>query len=124
METIPLILLVDDEPDFLDNLSLTLEMAGYQQVTAADGFEALQILQARPVALIVSDINMPHMGGYQFHNLVRLNPEWLKIPFLFLTGCRFLSEREIRYGKALGIDDYLAKPISANDLLLAIRDRV
>jgi CheY-like chemotaxis protein len=124
METAPYILLVDDEPDFLDNLSLALEMAGCHPVTAADGIEALQILQKRPIDLIVADINMPNMGGYQLYNAVRQHSEWKKIPFLFLTGCRFLSENEIRYGKTLGINDYLTKPISVNDLILAIKNKL
>ena len=124
METTPSILLVDDEPDFLDNLSLALEMAGCQPITATDGFEALQALQSQPIDLIVADINMPNMGGYQLFRLIRRNPRWTRIPFLFLTGCRFLSEAEIGYGKALGVDGYLIKPISVNDLLSAIKDKL
>jgi CheY-like chemotaxis protein len=120
METTSSILLVDDEPDLLDNLSLTLTMAGYQTVTARDGLEALEILQTRPVALILSDINMPYMGGYQLYQHVHENPRWTTIPFIFLTGCRFLSDGEIRYGKALGVDEYLAKPVRAEQLLLAV----
>lgn len=124
METPPSILLVDDEPDFLDNLSLALEMAGCQPVTAVDGVEALQVLQNRSIDLIVADINMPKMGGYQLYKSVRQRPEWVNIPFLLLTGCRFLSESEIYYGKTLGIDEYLTKPISVNDLLLAIKNKL
>jgi CheY-like chemotaxis protein len=124
METMPVILLVDDEPDFLENLSLTLEMAGYHPLTAANGVEAWRVLQTQSIDLIVSDIGMPHMGGYQLQALVRQHPQWQKIPFVFLTGCRFLSEGEIRYGKTLGIEVYLAKPISTNDLLQVIKDRV
>ena len=124
METTPSILLVDDEPDFLDNLSLALEMAGCQPITATDGFEALQALQNQPIDLIVADINMPNMGGYQLYRLIRRNPCWTGIPFLFLTGCRFLSEAEIGYGKTLGVDGYLSKPISVNELLAAVKDKV
>ena len=124
METIPCVLLVDDEPDFLDNLSLALEMAGCQPITATNGFEALQVLQSQPIDLIVADINMPNMGGYQLYRLIRRNPRWIGIPFLFLTGCRFVSEAEIGYGKRLGVDGYLIKPISVNELLSAIKDKL
>jgi CheY-like chemotaxis protein len=120
MQAPPSILLVDDEPDLLDNLSLTLVMAGYQTVTAKDGLEALVMLQTQPVTMIVADINMPHMGGYQLYQKVRDNPQWTAIPFLFLTGCRFLSDGEIRYGKAMGVDEYLVKPIRAEELLLVV----
>src|ERR1051325_4258603 len=124
MKTIPSILLVDDEPDFLDNLSLALEMVGCHPLIAADGFEALKLLQIQPVDLIVADINMPSMNGYQLYQQVRRNPQWQEIPFLFLTGCRFLSEGEIRYGKTLGINEYFSKPISVNELLLAINNKL
>jgi CheY-like chemotaxis protein len=124
METIPSILLVDDEPDFLDNLSLALEMAGCQPITATDGFEALRALQTHSIDLIVADINMPNMGGYQLYRLIRRNPRWTEIPFLFLTGSRFLSEAEIGYGKTLGVDGYLIKPISVNDLLAAVKTKL
>lgn len=120
MEKTPSILLVDDEPDFLDNLSLTLQMAGYQTVTARDGVEALAILQTRPVDLIVSDISMPHLDGYKLHEQVRKDSRWATIPFLFLTGCSFLSAAEISYGKTLGVDEYFTKPIRAEELLLAV----
>jgi CheY-like chemotaxis protein len=120
MQAISSILLVDDEPDLLDNLSLPLVMAGYQTITARDGLEALDILQTRPVDLILADINMPHMGGYQLYQRVRENPQWAAIPFLFLTGCRFLSDGEIRYGKDMGVDEYLVKPIRTEQLLLVV----
>ena len=124
MEMTPSILLVDDEPDFLDNLSLALEMAGCQPITATNGLEALQVLQSQPIDLIVADINMPNMGGYQLYRLIRRNPRWSGIPFLFLTGCRFLSEAEIGYGKRLGVDGYLIKPLSGNELLSAVKDKL
>jgi CheY-like chemotaxis protein len=120
MDTDCSILLIDDEPDLLENLSLTLNMAGYSTITAADGFEALDALQNQPVGLILSDISMPSMDGYQLYNRIREDPQWSKIPFIFLTGCRFLSDKEIRYGKALGVDEYLAKPIRSEQLLLAV----
>jgi CheY-like chemotaxis protein len=121
MKTSASILLVDDQPDLLDNLSLTLGMAGYQAVTASDGFEALAVLQRQPVDLILSDITMPRLDGYQLYHRVRQNPEWAQIPFLFLTGCGFLSDGEIRYGKALGVDEYLSKPIRSRELLAAVQ---
>jgi two-component system OmpR family response regulator len=124
METKLSILLVDDEPDLLDNLSLTLEMAGYQTITANDGFEALNVLQTKPVGLILADISMPCMDGYQLFNQIRENPKWTTIPFIFLTGCRFLSDKEIRYGKDMGVDEYLTKPIRSEQLLLAVLSKL
>ena len=122
MSGTPLILLVDDQPDFLDNMSLTLEAAGYQTLVAANGYEALSALNLEAVDLILSDIGMPHMGGYQLYQHVKNNPHWQRIPFVFITGYEFLSESEIKYGKKLGIRGYLTKPIRAVELLLAVED--
>jgi CheY-like chemotaxis protein len=116
------ILVVDDQTDFLDNVSLTLQAAGYNTITASDGVEALTALSDNQITLILSDIGMPNMGGYQFFQKTRQNPHWAKIPFLFLTGYEFLSENEVVYGKKLGINGYLTKPIRANELLLAVEN--
>ena len=123
-ETKSSILLVDDDPDLLDNLSLTLEMAGYQTVTATDGAEALTALEGHAVALILSDISMPCLDGYQLFDRIQDNPEWGEIPFIFLTGCRFLSDNEIRYGKKLGVEEYLTKPIRSEQLLLTVLSKL
>lgn len=122
MNTETSILLVDDQPDFLENVCIALEAAGYHTVSASDGLEAISALASSHVDLIVSDIGMPHMGGYQLFQRVRQNPGWAKIPFVFLTGYEFLSENEILYGKKLGIRGYLTKPIRAAELLLAVEN--
>jgi len=113
------ILIADDQPDFLENVSLTLEAAGYRVLTADDGVKALTLLQSESVNLILADIAMPRMNGYQLHKRVRENPEWLTIPFILLTARSLNSD--IRYGKELGVDDYLTKPIQPEDLLAAVR---
>ena len=120
MEKLRTILLVEDQPDALDSLSLTLEMAGYQTVKAKGGYEALTVLRTWPIDLILSDIIMSNMGGYQLQKLVRETPEWAAIPFFFLTSCRFLSAGEIRYSKAMGVIEYLTKPVRPEELLAAI----
>jgi DNA-binding response OmpR family regulator len=116
------ILVVDDEPDLLDNVSLALETEGYQVLTAANGVEALARLQTNPIDLILADIAMPDMNGYQLYERVRQNPEWVTIPFIFLTARSLDSD--IRYGKELGVDDYLTKPIRAGDLLAVVRGKL
>jgi DNA-binding response OmpR family regulator len=116
------ILVVDDQPDLLSNLGLTLESGGYQVLTASDGTEALSILQTQSVDLILADIAMPRMNGYQLYEQVRDNPQWLNIPFLFLTARTLDSD--IRYGKELGVDDYLTKPIQPEDLLATVHGKL
>jgi two-component system alkaline phosphatase synthesis response regulator PhoP len=116
------ILLVDDQPDFLENLGLVLETANYRVLTARDGLRALSILKTQPVSLILSDIEMPSMNGYQLYHAVRTNPEWVTIPFLFLSGRDLDSD--IRHGKELGVDDYLLKPIRPRDLISIIQGKL
>jgi len=116
------ILVVDDQPELAESLRLTLASAGYDVVAAGNGVEALTALQARAIDLILADIAMPQMNGYQLFERVRENPRWIAIPFLFLTVRTMDSD--IRYGKELGADDYLTKPIQPEDLLAAIHGRL
>ena len=118
----PTILVADDQPDLQAMISLTLESAGFQVLRAGDGLEALAILQAQAVDLILADIAMPRMNGYQLYQRARENPRWLAIPFIFLTARSLDSD--IRYGKELGVDDYLSKPIEPEDLLAAVQGRL
>jgi len=122
MKTVASILVVDDEPEVLDCIEVTLEGAGYQVLIARDGVQALGILESQPVDLILTDISMPRMNGYQLHAHVTKSPEWVTIPFLFLTARA--QDSDIRYGKELGVDDYLTKPFTLVDLLAAVRGRL
>ncbi len=119
MQTVAYILLVDDEVDWLDTISLILETTGYRVLTAANGVEALAILQTQAVDLILSDVSMPQMNGYQLYKYVRQHSQWALIPFIFLTGQRTLNS-DIRYGKKLRVDDYLTKPIHFENLLSTV----
>ena len=131
----PLILVVDDNLEFLSGVELTLSMEGYQVWTATNGQEALYKLQAafqgkekeevsqdRLPDLILADIMMPLMDGHNFYERVVANPYLNHIPFIFLTAKS--SPEDIRYGKELGADDYLTKPFSPEDLLASIRGKL
>jgi two-component system response regulator VanR len=122
MDSPALILVVDDQPEILENLALVLVSEGYQVVTAGDGVEALDLLRSHPVDLILADIAMPRLNGYQLYERVRENPVWVTVPFIFLTARAMDSD--IRYGKQLGVDDYLTKPIEPEDLVAAIDGRL
>jgi DNA-binding response OmpR family regulator len=122
MGTAASILVVDDQLALRDNVRQALEEAGYQVLSAGDGLEALTALQAQPVDLIVADIAMPRMNGYQLYERVRKNPGWLHVPFIFLTARALDSD--VRYGKQLGVDDYLVKPFELEDLLAAVEGKL
>ena len=116
------ILVVDDEPILLDNLRDTLCLQGFNVLKASNGLEALDLLQEQTPDLILTDIMMPGMNGYQFYQRVRQNPEWLWIPFIFLTAKD--APEDVRFGKELGADDYLMKPILPEDLIAAVIGRL
>ncbi|MCL4294141.1 MAG: response regulator transcription factor [Anaerolineae bacterium] len=122
MDNMTAILVVDDEPDLLDNVSLALEAEGFQVLTATGGAEALDLLRSQTVDLILADIAMADINGYQLYEKVRQNPDWVMIPFIFLTARTMDSD--IRYGKELGVDDYLTKPVRGLDLLAAVRGKL
>ena len=120
----PLILLVEDNPGVLLNITVTLEFNDYEVISAKNGKEGLSVLEKveRLPDLIISDIMMPEMDGYEFFENVSENPKWNQIPFFFLTARA--SPEDIRFGKMLGIDDYLTKPFKENDLLAAISGKI
>jgi DNA-binding response OmpR family regulator len=117
-----MILVVEDQPAMQRNIQMGLEMSGYEVVTAADGSEALGVLKARPVDLILADIAMPRMNGYQLYEEVRKNAGWGLIPFVFISARALDSD--VRYGKSLGVDDYLVKPFQLEDLLAIVAGRL
>ncbi len=116
------ILVVEDQPAMQRNIRIGLEMAGYAVVTAADGLEALAVLGQQRVDLILADIAMPRMNGYQLYERLRQVREWALIPFVFISARALDSD--VRYGKALGSDDYLVKPFQLEDLLAIVAGRL
>jgi DNA-binding response OmpR family regulator len=122
MEESASILVVDDHQDVLDCIERTLAVEGYCVHTAQDGVEALSLLEAQSIDLILADISMPRMNGYQLYARVTDNPEWVAIPFIFLTARALDSD--VRYGKELGVDDYVTKPFRIEDLLAIVRGRL
>lgn len=116
------ILLVEDSDVLRTGLKSLLEQENYSVVTGGNGVEALEQLQSITPDLILADILMPEMDGYALFEAVRSRPEWISIPFIFLTARR--ERKNILAGKRLGAEDYLLKPISPDDLLTAIRARL
>ena len=116
------ILLVEDSDVLRQGLKSLLEQENYKVITGGNGKEALEKMESDPPDLILADILMPEMDGYALFEAVRSRPEWISIPFIFLTARR--ERRHILAGKRLGAEDYLLKPISPEDLLTAIRARL
>ena len=119
----PKILCVEDDPRLLEILVDEVESAGYEVVVATNGREGIEKTVSEKPDLIISDIRMPDMDGYQFLTALRLeHPEAAWTPFIFLTA---LSEQQdIVRGKALGADDYMTKPVDYEMLLATIGSRL
>lgn len=116
------ILLVEDSDVLRQGLKSLLEQENYHVLTGENGKEALKQMELRTPDLILADILMPEMDGYALFEAVRTKPEWISIPFIFLTARR--ERRHILAGKRLGAEDYLLKPVSPEDLLTAISARL
>ncbi len=110
------ILVVDDEPTVRDFLQRTLEEAGYDVITAANGQEALDKISQFDVSLMLLDIMMPKLDGFEV--LARM-PQDLNIPVIMLSG---IHDETTKIGTlTLRADDYIAKPFSARELLSRIQ---
>jgi len=109
------ILLIDDEPAFLQSLALFLEDAGHEVLTAVDASHALEVLDLHQPDAIVCDMRMPGMQGLEFYHRVRQNLKWHAIPFILLTGA--MEQTLSDHGAELGIRATLGKPFEPEDLL-------
>jgi two-component system chemotaxis response regulator CheY len=113
------ILVVDDSATTRSLVASYLtDWEGVEVVEAASGFEALRVLPARSVDLIVTDINMPDINGLELISFVRANPNYRRIPVVIITTENSAEDR--KRGLDLGASDYLVKPFSAADLRRAV----
>src|ERR1700734_11569 len=115
----PRILVVDDEPEAVELVEFNLKQAGSAVSPAADGAEALKKAHAQPPDLIVLDVMLPEMDGFEACKVLRLDPATAKVPIIMLTAKAAEIDRVL--GLELGADDYLTKPFSPRELLLRIK---
>lgn len=115
------VLVVEDDTHLLTGIRDILELENYSVLTAANGRDGLTVLKSdpsNPPDVIVSDVMMPHMDGFEFLEAVRNDNRWIHVPFIFLTA---KGEKTDRYkGSMLGADQYLTKPFDADDLIMAV----
>lgn len=111
------ILVVEDNPDVLFNIQITLEANNFKVVTAMNGKEAVKTLieSQTPPDLIISDIMMPEMDGHEFYQVISNDPKWKEIPLLFLSA--LATPDDIRFARILGVGDYITKPFKEEVLL-------
>lgn len=116
------ILLVEDEPALREQVRFLLEQEGYEVTDAENGLDALDRLARFRPELILADVRMPKMDGFELCAAVRANPDHHGVPFVFLTS-RDAKEDRLR-GRNLGADDYLTKPFEVDELLAVIESRL
>jgi two-component system, OmpR family, alkaline phosphatase synthesis response regulator PhoP len=114
------ILVVDDEIYIVHILEFTLTMEGYEVLTAADGEEALRRLEQDRPDLVVLDIMMPKVDGYEVLRRIRADEESRHLPVILLSAKGRPIDRET--GLEIGADDYIVKPFSPRRLLEKIQD--
>jgi len=113
------ILVVDDSATTRSLVASYLsDWDAVEVVEAASGFEALRVLPARRVDVIVTDINMPDINGLELISFVRASPNYRRIPVIIITTENSAEDR--KRGLGLGASDYLAKPFAAADLRRAV----
>ncbi len=110
------ILVVEDDRNLQRLMAAMLRQNGYQVLTAGDGEEALSVLDASHVDLLVCDIMMPRMDGYELTHLLRRSRT--DLPILMVTARETMDDK--RKGFLLGTDDYMVKPIDMDELLLRV----
>jgi two-component system phosphate regulon response regulator PhoB len=115
----PRILVVDDEPEAVELIEFNLKQSGYTVSTAGDGAEALKKARAQVPDLIVLDVMLPEMDGFEICKTLRLDAATTRVPIIMLTAKAAEIDRVL--GLELGADDYLTKPFSTRELLLRIK---
>ncbi len=108
------ILIAEDERDIRDLVAFTLRFAGYEVFTAANGEEAVQMTPDVSPDLILMDVRMPRMTGYEACKILKLNPDLRDIPIVFLSAKG--QEAEIQQGLDVGAEEYLLKPFAPDQL--------
>ena len=113
------ILAVDDERHIVRLVEVNLARAGYQVVTAFDGREALAKVEAEKPDLVVLDVMMPYMDGFEVLRNLKANPETAEIPVMMLTAKA--QDADVFRGWQSGVDCYLTKPFNPMELLTFVK---
>jgi two-component system, sensor histidine kinase and response regulator len=116
------VLLVDDEIEVTLLVAEVMREQGFLVETAASGIDALRKMESFFPDVIISDIKMPVMDGFEFCQHVREHPQWQDIPFIFLSAVDNIES--IRSGRIAGADEYLVKPYDIIDIILAVQTKL
>lgn len=116
------ILLIEDDPDIRSNIADLLELNNYSVFSTDNGTEGVKLAAELKPDMIICDIMMPRMSGYEVKNNLMTDEVTAKIPFIFLTAKAEMDD--LRKGMMMGADDYIIKPFSKDDLLKSVSVRL
>jgi DNA-binding response OmpR family regulator len=114
------ILIVDDEPDVVVPIQFLMEQQGYRVMAAERGEDALDLIYHYKPDLVILDIMLPGIDGYEVCEIIRLDPNYRDVRVMFLTAKG--REVDIAKGLALGADAYLTKPFSNDELVAKVKE--
>ncbi|MBE7534188.1 MAG: response regulator [Anaerolineales bacterium] len=117
------ILVVEDVPNVLELLEVTLRFKGYAVISARNGEEALEAIAKQRPVLIVTDILMPKLDGYAFVQKLRLDPVTRSIPVIFLSAT-YVTPEDKEFALSLGAARFMEKPIDTEDFLLTVAELI
>lgn len=115
------LLVVEDIPNVLELLEVTLRFQGYQVISARNGQEALDILEKETPALIITDILMPKLDGFALVQKLKSNPKTLTIPVIFLSAT-YVTPEDRAFAMSLGASRFIEKPIDTEEFLLTVAE--
>ncbi len=113
------IVIAEDEPDIRELIAFTLRFAGYEVITGNNGEEGYLLAQQEHPDLVMLDVRMPKLTGYEACKRIKADPELASIPVLFLSAKG--QENEIEQGLAAGAEDYLLKPFAPDQLVERVK---
>jgi DNA-binding response OmpR family regulator len=114
------ILIADDEPNIVVSLEFLMKQSGYDVRVATNGEDALRAVGEFKPDLILLDVMMPHLSGYDVCQKVRENPAWAGVRIIMLSAKG--RDVEVNKGMAVGADAYVTKPFSTKDLMATVRE--
>ena len=115
----PRILIVDDEPNIVISLEYLMKREGFEATAVADGDAALRALAGEPADLVILDLMLPKVNGFDVCRRIRADPRWGKVRILMLTAKG--RETDVARGVRLGADAYVTKPFATRDLVAQVR---
>lgn len=118
----PKVLVVDDETHIVELVKFNLEKEGYRVVVSYDGLSALEMVKSEQPDLVILDIMLPSMDGFEVCKALKQNPEYNSIPIIMLTAKG--EELDTILGLEMGADDYIKKPFSPREMVARVKARL